>query len=169
MGGRGRLIVIMGSKSDLEFARRIRGFLESEGFTVKCEYDVASAHRTPDVLLEKLKKYESSGGNLVYITVAGLSDALSGVVAGYTKHPVIACPPDLDRYGWIKAFSSAMTPKGVAVLLATNPENAALAAVEILALSDNSLYTEVENYKRRRRESTIRAAEEVKGLEGRNK
>lgn len=163
MRGRGKIIVIMGSKSDLNFAERIGDFLQKAEINVSCEYEVASAHRTPDILIEKLRENEESDDRIVYITVAGLSDALSGMVAGYTKYPVIACPPDMDRYGWAKAFSSAMTPKGVPVLLAMSPENAALAAAEILALADSELYEGIEAYKRRRREATISAGKEIGG------
>ncbi len=85
----------------------------------------------------------------MYITVAGLSDSLSGVVAGNTLQPIIACPPDLDRYGWGKAFSSFYTPRGVPVACVALPENAALAAVRILALRDEKLKEELLEYKRR--------------------
>jgi len=158
----GRVIVIMGSGSDLPFAERIRKFLADENFPVECLFEVASAHRTPDVLLQRLETYEKSGGDLVYITVAGLSDALSGVVAGCTKRPVIACPPDLEKFGWAKAFSSAMTPKGVPVLLATRPENAALAAAKILALANRSLYKSIEDYMSKRRAETLKAGETLR-------
>ncbi|MCS7119890.1 MAG: AIR carboxylase family protein [Nitrososphaerota archaeon] len=145
----------MGSKSDLSFAERIRGFLKEEGFSLNCEFAVSSAHRTPEYLLEKLKKYEESGDNVVYITVAGLSDALSGVVAGSSTRPVIACPPDIDKFGWAKAFSSFMTPKGVPVLLASGPENAALAAVRILSLTVPQFREELKIYMRKRREEVL--------------
>jgi len=158
---RQRLIVLMGSKSDLPFAQQIGEFLTKEGFSIKCEYNIASAHKTPKVLLDKLKKYEESGDNIVYITVAGLSDALSGVVAGFTKYPVIACPPDLDKHGWTKAFSSAMTPRGVSVLLAFNPENAALAAVKVMALANSSLHREIERYMEKKRGEVIQADQEI--------
>ena len=85
-----KIIVLMGSARDLKFASRITDFLREENFPVTCIYNVASAHRTPQKLLKDLQEYEESGDKLVFITVAGLSDALSGVVAGYTKFPVIA-------------------------------------------------------------------------------
>ena len=158
----GSIVIIMGSKSDLAFADRIRKFLMDEQIPVKCRYEIASAHRTPDALINKLKFYDRSDEHIVYITVAGLSDALSGVVAGFTKYPVIACPPDLERFGWAKAFSSAMTPKGVPVMLVTRPENAALAAARILAFADRSLYKSVERYRLRRRDETLRVDEALK-------
>jgi len=158
-----RIIVLMGSKSDLPFAHQIGDFLAKEGFSIKPEYNVASAHKTPSLLLNKMKSYEETKDAIVYITVAGLSDALSGIAAGSTKRPVIACPPDVGKLGWAKAFSSVMTPKGVSVLFAPSPENAALAAMKILALADSSLGNEVKAYMRKKREEVIQADKEVTG------
>ncbi len=156
-----KIVVIMGSKSDYTFAQRIGDFLEKSGFTVKCEYNVSSAHRTPDTLLEKLKKYTDSGDAIVFVTVAGLSDALSGIVAGISTYPVIACPPDIETSGWIKAFSSVMTPTGVPVLLVSKPENAALAALKILALADPLLRNGIERYMERNRKEIMQADKEI--------
>ena len=148
----GKVVVFMGSKRDYEFASRINKFLQEEGFGLKCEYVVASAHKTPKILLEEVEKYENLSGHVVFITVAGLSDALSGVVAGASKYPVIACPPDSEKFWWAKFFSSAVTPQGVAVAYVPRPENAALAAVKILALFNRSLQRKVEAYMRRLKE-----------------
>jgi len=158
-----KLIVIMGSKRDLPFASRIGNFLEREGFPVKHEYNVCSAHKTLETLLKKLEDYEKSGDDIVYITVAGLSDALSGTVAGYTKYPVIACPPDSQKYGWTKVFSSIITPEGVPVVFVSEPENAALAAVKILALSNHLLHKKIALYQQKKKEEVIRADKEIKG------
>jgi len=157
-----KIVVLMGSKSDYDFASRIKQFLQREDFPVKCEFDVASAHKTTKKLLDDLAKYEKSGKNIVFVTVAGLSDALSGVVAGYSKFPVIACPPDAEQFGWAKAFSSIMMPKGVAVTFVSNPENAALAAVKILALSNSELQKKVIAYKKRLEKAVFDVAREVK-------
>ena len=158
---RERIIVIMGSKSDLHFAKRIGDFLRKEGFTVNCEYVVSSAHRTPEVLLNKLKKHRDLDANIVYVTIAGLSDALSGVVAGFSTNPVIACPPDVDKFGLTKVFSSAMTPTGVPVLFVFKPENAALAAVRILSFSAPSLRRQMEKYLQKKREAVVEADNEI--------
>jgi 5-(carboxyamino)imidazole ribonucleotide mutase len=158
-----KLIVLMGSRKDLPFARRIGIFLEKEEFLVEYEYNVSSAHKTPETLIRKLEKYEKSGDNMVYITVAGLSDALSGTVAGGSKYPVIACPPDSKKHGWPKVFSSMITPQGVPVLFVSEPENAALAAVKILALSNHSLYEKIAKYQQKKREEVIKADKEIKG------
>jgi len=157
-----RIVVLMGSKRDYEFASRIENFLKEEGFPVSCEYNVASAHKTPQKLLDDLKIYETSRDNVVLITVAGLSDALSGVVAGYTKYPVIACPPDSERHSYAKIFSSVSTPRGVPVAYVPEPENAALAAAKILALTNRSLQEKIIQYKRKMEEKVRRNAEEIR-------
>lgn len=141
-----RIVVMLGSASDLSFAHRIGNFLTESQFHVKCEYRISSAHRNIEKLLSDLRTYEQSRDKIVYITLAGLSDALSGVVAGNSKRPVLACPPDLDKHGFSKAFSSMMMPKGIAVSLVSSPENAALTAVKILALSNSSLEKHVAKY-----------------------
>jgi 5-(carboxyamino)imidazole ribonucleotide mutase len=162
---REKIVVLMGSQSDYDFASRIKQFLEKEKFPIKCEYNVASAHKTTKKLLDDLAEYEKSGENIVFITVAGLSDALSGVVAGYSKYPVIACPPDSEMLGWAKTFSSTMTPKGIAVTFVPMPENAALAAVKILALSNPELQKKVLQLKERLEKAVYEAAKEVRGKE----
>ncbi len=147
----GKIVVFMGSKRDYEFASRVEKFLQQEKFGVKCEFVVASAHKTPKKLLKEVERYEKAGGQIVFVTVAGLSDALSGVVAGSTKYPVVACPPDSEKFGYAKFFSSAVTPQGVAVAYVPKPENAALSAVKMLALYDSGLQKKVEAYLRRLR------------------
>jgi 5-(carboxyamino)imidazole ribonucleotide mutase len=159
-----KIIVLMGSAGDLNFASRIGDFLKEEDFPVTCTYNVASAHRTPQKLLKDLQEYQDSGENLVFITVAGLSDALSGVVAGFTKYPVIACPPDSEKYGSNKVFSSTAMPKGIPVAYVSKPENAALAAVKILALSNPLLYQSLGRFKQKMEESVYESAEEVKKI-----
>jgi len=160
-----KIVVLVGSTSDMPFAHRIGDFLVEAHFPVKCEYRVDSAHRNPEKLLADLKNYEQSKDNIVYITVAGLSDALSSVVAGYTTNPVIACPPDIEKHGLPKIFSSVMTPKGVAVALVPEPENAALAAVKILALSNSSLKKVVQKHREKVREAVAKADIELKKKE----
>lgn len=150
----------MGSKSDADFAATIADSLRH--FDIKCEFRIASAHRTPRELLKILEEYEKFEDKIVYITVAGLSDALSGLVAGFTKYPVIACPPDSKKYRWNKVFSSTMTPRGVSVLFVAEPENAALAVVKILAISDSSLRKKITRYQQRKREEVIEADKEIK-------
>jgi 5-(carboxyamino)imidazole ribonucleotide mutase len=78
-------------------------------------------------------------------------------------YPVIACPPDSEQFGWAKAFSSIMMPKGVAVAFVSNPENAALAAVKILALSNLKLQGKVIEFRQRVEKAVYEASKEVRG------
>jgi len=157
-----KIVILLGSRKDMPFADHISQFLKKERFSVEYEYNVASAHKTTRRLLDKLEAYERSNENIVYITVAGLSDALSGVVAGYSKYPVIACPPDSEKFGWSKAFSSMITPEGVPVLFIAKPENAALAAVKILALLNHSLHEEIKKYQQKKEAEVVEADKEIK-------
>lgn len=156
-----KIVVFIGSPRDMPFASQIQNFLKEEKIPVICVYNVASAHRTPQKLLKDLQENEESGDKLVYITVAGLSDALSGVVAGYTKYPVIACPPDSEKYGSAKIFSSTAWPKGIPVAFVAKPENAALVAARILALANSNLNKSLGRFKEKMQKSVYEGAEEV--------
>src|SRR5579871_3785124 len=137
-----KALILMGSKSDLEFCEKIRTTIVS--YLIQCDMRIASAHRTPEYLLKILKEYYDSGDEIVAITVAGLSDALSGVVAAQRLFPVIACPPDLDKYDFAKVFSSAFTPSDVPVAFVNDPAKAAHLTAQIFALYDQTLKTQIE-------------------------
>ena len=141
-----RAVIIIGSSGDEEFARPIRSTLKKLG--LPCELRVASAHKTPSRLLEILEEYEHSGDRIVYITVAGRSNALSGFVDSNTRYPVIACPPQSDKFGYVDIFSSLRMPTGVSPLVILEPESAALAAAKILALSDADVCERVLSYQK---------------------
>ena len=107
-----QVVILLGSKSDMEHRAAIgRG----------------------------LDRYEQDGQPHVYITVAGRSNALSGVVDANSRHPVIACPPYGERFGGMDLLSSVRMPGGVAPMLVLEPEGAALAAAKILAVGDPAL------------------------------
>jgi 5-(carboxyamino)imidazole ribonucleotide mutase len=159
-----KIVVLMGSPRDLPFASKIKDFLKKEKFSVACVYDVASAHRTTQKLLDDLKEYEESGEPLIYITVAGLSDALSGVVAGYTQYPVVACPPDSEKYGGAKVFSSTAMPRGIPVAYVAKPENAALVAIRIFAISNPYLKKRLDEFKQKIAKAVYEGAKEVKKI-----
>lgn len=132
-----RVVIILGSKTDLEHRAKIAGALDRFGITH--ETRVASAHRVTGYLLDMLEGYEREGLPRVYITVAGRSNALSGVVDANSRHPVIACPPYSDRFGGMDLLSTVRMPGGVAPMLVLEPEAAALAAAKILAVADQQL------------------------------
>ena len=139
-----RVIIIMGSSRDEESTVSIRSTLKK--FEIPYELRVSSAHKTPQKLLNILRDYESSKDKIVYITVAGRSNALSGFVDANTRYPVIACPPQSERFSGGDIYSSLRMPSGVSPLVILEPENAALAAAKILALSNPTISGKIINY-----------------------
>lgn len=155
----GQVVIIMGSGSDEAFIEPAVKILENLG--VKMKLRVASAHKTPKKLLEILQGYEDEK-NLVYITVAGLSNALSGFVDANSTHPVIACPPTGEKFEVVDVYSSLRMPKGVSPLVVLQPENAALSAAKILALTDADLRKKVESYQTEMRQRIEKDDERVR-------
>lgn len=133
--------IIMGSKSDLKYGQAIADALAA--FGIASEIRVASAHKAPHFALALLAAYEADPQPKVYITVAGRSNALSGLVDGAVAAPVIACPPYSDRYGGADIFSSLRMPSGIAPAVVLEPAGAALLAAKILSLAEPALRARV--------------------------
>ena len=96
---------------------------------------VSSAHKNTQDVLNILDKYERRCGKIVWITVAGRSNALSGVVAANSKYPVIACPPFKDKLDMmVNINSSIQCPSKVPVMTILEPINVALAVKSIFNL-----------------------------------
>src|SRR6266436_5511492 len=143
-----QVIIIMGSKADLAHAQAIGKTLKA--LEIGYQMRVCSAHKATQRLLEILKGYEQgTSKKLVYITIAGRSNALSAVVDANTRYPVIACPPYSDRFGGMDILSSLRLPSGIASPTILEPEGAALLAAKILALADQQLEQRLNAYKQR--------------------
>ncbi len=154
------VVVVMGSKSDLPHAEKVRAALKEFGLT--CELRVASAHKSARHLLRLLAEYEAPERPLVYIAVAGRSNALGGLMDTNTVRPVINCPPYSDRFGGVDIFSSLRMPGGVACLTVLEPQAAALAAAKILALHDPALAQRVRSYQKSLETTIVQQDEEVR-------
>ena len=141
MTAKPRVIILMGSASDLPHCAEIAAALENMG--IDHVQRIASAHKSPMRLLTILQEYEASSGPRVYITVAGRSNALSGMVDAMVSSPVIACPPPSQAYAGVDIYSSLRMPSGVAPMLVLEPANAALAAAKMLALSEPALLKKI--------------------------
>lgn len=152
-----KVVIIMGSRSDLEWSKRIAETLDRLG--VESALRVASAHKIPLKCYELIKEYEKE--NVVFITVAGRSNALSGFTDAQTFCPVIACPPYSDKFAGVDIFSSLRMPSGVCPMVVLEPEQAALAAVKILALSDEGLQQKIKKYQEEKRRGIERDDKEV--------
>ena len=138
------IVILMGSKSDLPVAQAAQAALEE--FGVPSRVRIASAHKTPAKLLGLLESYEASGRVGAYITIAGRSNALSGMADCVVTAPVIACPPLSAQFGVEEVFSSLRMPSGVCPAVVLDPANAALLAVKILAVADPALREKVAAY-----------------------
>ncbi|MDP2791236.1 MAG: 5-(carboxyamino)imidazole ribonucleotide mutase [Rectinemataceae bacterium] len=146
--------IVMGAKSDYPHVERIIEWLDY--FGIAHETSIASAHKTPEKLLAIIHDQEKKGDNVVYITIAGLSNALSGMVDFSTTFPVIACPPPCDAFGGADIFSSLRMPPGVAAATVLDPRNAAMFAAKIFAASDDNLKIKLGAYHAEQRDKIDR-------------
>ncbi|MBQ4411305.1 MAG: 5-(carboxyamino)imidazole ribonucleotide mutase [Candidatus Methanomethylophilus sp.] len=129
-----KVFIIMGSKSDFPIAEKAIKVLNK--FGVGYDIAVASAHRTPQ-RVEQLVTGTDAG---VFISIAGLSAALPGVVASFTTKPVIGVPVS-GSLNYDALLSIVQMPPGIPVAAVgmDRGDNAATLAIEMLALSDPAL------------------------------
>lgn len=142
-----KVVIIMGSKADLEWANQVSKVLDS--FEIENIIRIASAHKVPLKCYDLIKEYEKE--NVVFITIAGMSNALSGFTDAQTYCPVIACPPYSDKFGGADLYSSLRMPSGVAPLTVLSPENSALAAAKILGLSNSKVQNKIIEFQEKKR------------------
>ncbi len=140
----GQVIILMGSKSDMEHAQAIVKALSA--FEIPCTLRVASAHKSVRHLLDILEQLDAATQPTVLIAIAGRSNALAGMADANCVWPVITCPPASSAFGGADLFSSLRMPSGVAPLVVLEPANAALAAAKLLALAEPSLRPRIAAY-----------------------
>jgi 5-(carboxyamino)imidazole ribonucleotide mutase len=139
--------VVMGSISDLDKVQPALDLFSK--FNVPFEVSVISAHRNPDVLKEYAASAEQRAVK-VLIAAAGLSAALPGVLASFTVLPVIGLPVASGTLGGVDALlSTIQMPPGVPVgsVGIDAGRNAALFALRILAISDDTLAAKLSSYR----------------------
>jgi 5-(carboxyamino)imidazole ribonucleotide mutase len=155
-----KAVLVMGSERDLDFSREIAKYLKL--LVVDYEFRIASAHKTPEKVLEIIKEFENE--KVVFVTVAGRSNALSAFIDGNTIKPVIACPPYSEKFGGADIYSSLRVPSGIGSVVTIEVEGAAIAVAKILGLEDPSLANNVKNYQLGKRKELEKANESVKKL-----
>ena len=156
----GKALIVMGSERDLDFSREIAKYLKLLG--VSYEFRVASAHKTPERVIEIIKEFENE--KIVYVTVAGRSNALSAFIDGNTSKPVIACPPYSEKFGGADIISSLRVPSGIGSTVTIEPEGAAIAVAKIFALGDSKMAESIKNYQAAKKKELEKANESVKKL-----
>lgn len=138
--------IIMGSTSDLPILEKAAAFLDS--MQVPFEMNALSAHRTP-AEVEEFARGARSRGLKVIIAAAGMAAALPGVIAAMTTVPVIGIPVNSTLDGRDALLSIVQMPPGVSVATVgiNGGLNAAILAVQILALSDAGLAARFDTYR----------------------
>jgi phosphoribosylaminoimidazole carboxylase PurE protein len=139
--------VVCGSRSDVPVIEKAVDLLTK--LEVGSELRVISAHRSPDLAL-RYAETAASRGIKVIIAGAGGAAHLAGVIAAKTQLPVIGVPMPTQGLGGLDSLLSIVQmPRGVPVATVAigNAENAALLAVEILALGDVALAGRLEAYR----------------------
>ena len=142
--------ILMGSDSDLEIMQAAAKTLES--FGVAYEMKVLSAHRSPELVSEYVKKTPRNGTK-IFIAGAGGAAHLAGVIAAQTTLPVIGVPIQTQLSGGLDSLlSTVQMPSGIPVATVAvgkaGAVNAAILAVQMLALSDSSLEAKLKEHKK---------------------
>ncbi len=152
-----KVSIIMGSKSDLKVAEKAIAILDK--FGVQFDINVASAHRTPARVEELVKDSDAD----VFIAIAGLSAALPGVVASFTVKPVIGVPVS-GAVNFDALLSVVQMPPGIPVAAVglDRGDNAAVLAVEMLSIKDESLVGKLLDYRAEQAAKVLADSEEVR-------
>lgn len=141
-----KVAIIIGSDSDKELSEAAAGILKE--FGAEYEQRTLSAHRNPKTLADYVEGTDAQ----VFICIAGLAAALPGAVAAQTIKPVIGVPKEVKLGGMDSLLSIVQMPTGVPVATVgiDAAKNAALLAVEMLALSNDKLSDHLTEYRRKR-------------------
>jgi len=144
------VVIFIGSESDSEIAQDAIEILKK--FEVPFALEITSAHRSPERTLRLVRQAEAEGAE-IFIAVAGKAAHLAGVVASHTIRPVIGVPVESGGLGGLDALlSTVQMPRGIPVATMgtgkTGAANAALLAVEILALKKPALREKLADHKK---------------------
>ena len=150
-----KVAVIMGSDSDFPIVKDCLAELKKYG--VPFEARVMSAHRSPALAAEFAQNAKSDGFGII-ICAAGMAAHLAGVIAGNTTLPVIGIPIRSSFDGLDALLATVQMPSGipVATVAVNGAKNAAVLAVEMLALSDDKLPEMLEAAKKEMTEGVIK-------------
>ena len=125
-----KAVLILGSSSDEDHAKKITDGLDEHD--IEWEQHVASAHKQPRKVLEILDA-NAEQKSVVYVTIAGRSNALSGFVAANSSFPTLGCPPFSDKADMlVNVHSTLQMPSKTPVLTVLDTGNCALAVKRIL-------------------------------------
>lgn len=149
MGNMAKVLIIMGSDSDLPIMQEAASVLKE--FGIAYEMRISSAHRSPAKTFE-LASEAASRGIKIIIAGAGMAAHLAGVIAAKSILPVIGVPMPGGTLNGIDAlYSTVQMPGGIPVATMAigkaGAKNAGLFAIQIMALSDNKLVEALQEYR----------------------
>ena len=152
--------IIMGSTSDLPVMNKAAQFLDEK--EIPFEMNALSAHRTPEEV-ERFAKNAAGRGIKVIIAAAGMAAHLCGVIASMTTLPVIGVPINASLDGMDALLAIVQMPPGIPVATVgiNGAQNAAILAVQILALGDEKLSSRLTAYKEDLKKKIVKANEEL--------
>ena len=155
-----KVSIIMGSTSDLPVMEKAATLLNE--FEIPFEINALSAHRTPKEV-ELFASNARSNGIEVIIAAAGMAAHLPGVIASMTTLPVIGVPVNATLDGMDALLAIVQMPPGIPVAtVGINASlNAAILAIQILALGDRELQTKLELYKESLKSKIVEANEQL--------
>jgi len=155
-----KVSIIMGSTSDLPVMEKAAKIFDEMG--IYFEMNALSAHRTPQEVEQFALEAEARGIRVI-IAGAGMAAALPGVIAANTTLPVIGVPIKGMLDGLDALLSIVQMPPGipVATVGVNGAQNAALLAVEMLALGDEALAEKLKAYKETLKEKIVKANAEL--------
>ena len=156
--------IIMGSTSDYSVMEKAALFLDKQ--EIPFEINALSAHRTPMEVSEFARNAEGRGRKVI-IAAAGMAAALPGAIAAETTLPVIGVPVKSSFEGMDSVLSMLQMPPAVPVsVMAVNGSlNAAIMAMEILALTNEEINKRMHAYKQSLKEKIVKANEEFSKIE----
>ncbi len=159
-----KVAILTGSKSDLPVMEEAAAMLRQ--FGVQFEMRIMSAHRTPEEAMAFTRAARDNGFSMI-IAGAGMAAHLAGVIAAHTTLPVIAVPIASSTLGGLDALlAMVQMPPGVPVATMgigkPGAKNAALLAVEILALSDEGLAKKLDQYRTDMRRTVTEEDESIR-------
>ena len=126
------IVIISGSDSDLPHIKKIQD--EIGKYKLESNIRICSAHKQPVVCENILRELNDSPVPTIIVSIAGATDALSGVLSFHSVHPVISCPPDKTNH-----FSCVDNPPGSSNSLILRPANVAKHIAQMLCLVNPEL------------------------------
>lgn len=160
--------IIIGSTSDYDVMEKAAKFLDERD--IPFEINALSAHRTAEKVMEFAKNAESRGIKVI-IAGAGMAAALPGAIAAQTTLPVIGVPIKGTFDGLDSVLSMLQMPPAVpvATVAVNGAMNAAVLAMEILALTDNDINKKMHSYKETLKDKIIKANKDLESKQFKNR